>query len=434
MTRKNQDIILRKYGIEVLNPMQKEVQHTFHANDELVVLSPTGTGKTLAFMLPVFSVLEVGLHQVQCLIIVPSRELAIQIEQVVRDAGTGFKTNAAYGGQSFNQDMINLKHPPSILIGTPGRIADHMRRNTFSRKYIRFLILDEFDKSLEIGFEKEMKQIIAQLPNLEKKVLTSASLGLIIPEFVNLKDPVFINYLDEGISALQIKKVISPEKDKLGTLLKLICQLGKNPGIIFINYKDGIDRVSTFLYAEGIEHGCFHGGMEQRDREQVLIKFRNGTISLLLATDLAARGLDIPEIAFIVHYHLPSRIEEFTHRNGRTARMKRNGTAYIIQYSKEQLPDYLDPVEEEKLGFAPIPPASDWSTIFISGGRRDKISKGDIAGFLIKEGRANADAIGKIELKQDCAFIAVRKDIVKSLVQNLDQTKLKKRKLKVYPI
>jgi superfamily II DNA/RNA helicase len=183
---------------------------------------------------------------------------------------------------------------------------------------------------------------------------------------------------------------------------------------------------------KGIEHGCFHGGMEQNDREQALIKFRNGTNQLILATDLAARGLDIPEISFIIHYHLPNRPEEFTHRNGRTARMSREGTAYVLSYSQEKLPDFIGDIETEKLDIKAIPFNSVWSTLFLSGGRRDKISKGDILGFLIKEGEVDKASIGQIELKQDCAFVAVHKSDVKKLIEKLNNTKLKKRKLRIY--
>jgi len=428
---KNQQRILTKLGIEQLNPMQEEAQLAIHSCPEIIVLSPTGTGKTLAFLLPIIEELDTDCKGVQVLVLAPSRELAIQLEQVTREMGTGYKINAAYGGTSFSKDKIALQHPPAILIGTPGRIADHLRRNTFSTQDLKTLVLDEFDKSLEIGFEKEMREIVEALPNIKKKILTSATQGVTIPEFVGLLNPQCIDYLEEGITTLQLKRIISPSKDKLEILVSALCHIGNQPGIIFCNFKDSIQRVSTYLTEHDISHGCFYGGLEQQERERALIKFRNGTHQIIIATDLAARGLDIPEIKFILHYHLPNRSQEFTHRNGRTARMHKEGTAYILQWDKEPLPDFVEATEIEELQVAKVPTPSNWATLFISGGRKDKISKGDIAGLFFRQGNLNKDELGLIELKQDCAFVAVPVSKAATLVQLFDNERLKKRKIRV---
>ncbi|MFT5266118.1 MAG: superfamily II DNA/RNA helicase, partial [Polaribacter sp.] len=357
---KNQKAILQKLGIEQLNPMQEAAQQAINSSNEVILLSPTGTGKTLAFLLPLIAKLDREETEVQLLILVPSRELAIQIDQVIHEMGTGFKTNAIYGGRSFSKDRLNLKHRPAILVGTPGRVADHIRKGVFPIDRIQMLVLDEYDKSLEIGFEEEMSEIISALSGLEKKVLTSATQEVEIPDFVGLENPETLNFLGDGVPDLHLKVVLSPTKDKLNTLVEILCHLGNQPGIIFLNYKTSIQRVSDQLTEKGIQHGCFYGGMEQKDRERALIKFRNGTHQLLLATDLAARGIDVPEIKFIIHYHLPHRSQEFTHRNGRTARMHNDGTAYIIQWDEETLPDFIDVTEVEELNEAPLPSGSDW--------------------------------------------------------------------------
>ncbi|MFK8102277.1 MAG: DEAD/DEAH box helicase [Saprospiraceae bacterium] len=431
MLMKNKKEILRKLNIERLNPMQEEAQLAIQNCKEVVLLSPTGTGKTLAFLLPIIADLSPSVDEVQCIILVPSRELAIQIEQVTREMGSGYKTNAVYGGRSVFKDKMDLKHRPAILIGTPGRVADHLRRERFPTNAVRTLVLDEFDKSLEIGFEEEMEEIISALPQVEKKVLTSATHEVTIPRFVGLLDPVYVDYLKDKIAQLQVKSIISPEKDKLNTLVAALCHLGNSPAIIFCNFKDSIKRISDFLTENHIEHGCFFGGMEQQDRERALIKFRNGTHQLLVATDLAARGIDVPTIKFIIHYHLPHRVQEFTHRNGRTARMQQEGTAYILQWEEERLPDFIPNLDVEIIQEAPIPKASIWQTLFISGGRKDKISKGDIVGFCCKQGQLDQKALGIIELKQDCAFVAVHRSKVTQLIQRLDNTRLKKRKVRV---
>jgi superfamily II DNA/RNA helicase len=431
VTIKNQKEILEKLGIEKLNPMQEETISAIHSSKNVVLLSPTGTGKTVAFLLPIIEKLDAACPEIQVLILVPSRELAIQIEQVIREMGTGYKANAIYGGRAGAKDKIDLKHRPAILIGTPGRIADHLRRESFPTEKINTLILDEFDKSLEIGYEAEMKEIAAKLPAVKKRILTSASQEAEVPDFVGLNKPTIINYLKEGTPQLTIKTVISPSKDKLETLVDLLRHLGNQPGIIFCNFKDTIQQVSDFLTDNKIGHGCFYGGMEQKDRERALIKFRNGTHQLIVATDLAARGIDIPEIKFIIHYQLPHRSHEFTHRNGRTARMFNDGTAYVLKWEKENLPDFIINTEEEKIKKAPVPSASKWTTLFVSGGRKDKISKGDIAGLFLKQGKLAMEQLGNIELKQDCAFVAVEASKVNQLIQLIDNSKLKNKKVRI---
>lgn len=432
---KNQKNILAKLGIEQLNTMQEEAKYAIHSNSEVILLSPTGTGKTLAFMLPTIAELDVNCSEVQALILVPSRELAIQIEQVTREMGTGYKVNALYGGRAMAKDKEDLNHLPAILVGTPGRIADHLRRESFGVEHIKTLILDEFDKSLEVGFEVDMDEIISALTSVEKKILTSATSRIEIPEFVGLQDPTTVDFSDVGIPKIGIKTAISPNKDKLETLGKLLKYIGNQPGIVFCNFKDSIERVSNYLNEQGISHASFHGGLEQNDRENALIKFRNGTHHVLLATDLAARGIDVPEIGFIIHYHLPLKKEEFTHRNGRTARMNANGTAYLLKWADEKLPDFIQPDEElveleaseNKLG-------TQWKTLYISGGRRDKISKGDVAGLFFKQGKLKKDQLGLIELKQDYAFAAVHSSQVDAVIKLTDQTRLKKKKVRVHEI
>ena len=428
---KSEEEILEKLKISKLNPMQVEAGKAMGSSDNTILLSPTGTGKTLAFLLPIISELDSEIKDVQVMILVPSRELAIQIEQVIREMGTGFKANAVYGGRSSAKDKIELKHPPAIIVGTPGRLADHLRRGTFSSESIKTIVLDEFDKSLEIGFEEEMSEIFELLPNLEKRVLTSATQNVEIPRFVGMKDPKKINYLSDEAPLLKVKIVNSPNRDKLEALIDLLGHIGNKPGIIFCNFKDSIQRVSEFLSDKNIPHGTFHGGMEQQDRERALIKFRNGTHRIIIATDLAARGIDIPELNFIIHYQLPIKEAEFTHRNGRTARMDVKGTAYVLKWEKEELPEFIPETTIEKLESNSIKKQTEWKTLFISGGRKDKISKGDIAGLFFKQGNLNKDELGTIELKQDCSFVSVAATKAQHIIEALDNSRLKKKKVRI---
>lgn len=431
INQKDEKAILEKLGITSLNPMQEKAKEVIRDHNEVVLLSDTGTGKTLAFLLPLMAHLNPSIAAIQLLILVPSRELAIQIEQVIREMGSGYKANAVYGGRAGSKDRFELKHPPTILVGTPGRVADHIRRGNIDTSYIETIVLDEFDKILEVGFADEMKEIVFELPALKKKVLTSATQIIEIPPFLNLKHPVQLNFTAAADKKLQVKAVVSRNKDKLETLAHLLLYTGSQSGIVFCNFKESISLVSEFLEDQQIDHACFYGGLEQKDRERALIKFRNGTHRILIATDLAARGIDVPEMDFIIHYELPPRVEEFTHRNGRTARMHAQGTAYVLKWQNQDLPPFI--VADEEINIQPQENryTNKWVTLFISGGRRDKISKGDIAGLFFKQGNLKKDELGVIELKQECAFVAVPRKISKQLIQKLNNSRLKRKKVRI---
>lgn len=428
---KNQEAILAKLGISQLNTMQQEALRNIGKNAETILLSPTGTGKTLAFLLPLIAGLDSRSDAVQALILVPARELAIQIEQVARDMGSGYSISTVYGGRSGSKERQDLKQVPAILIGTPGRVADHFRRDAIEFQHIKFLVLDEFDKSLEIGFENDMREILEAIPQVNKKILTSATQNVEVPDFVKLSNPKRVDFLaTKEDNKLAVKVVFTSYEAKLEKLFQLLVYVGKGNGIVFCNFKESITELSKFLNLKGVEHGCFFGGMEQIDRERVLIKFRNGTIRLLIATDLAARGLDIPDLDFIIHFELPQREAEFTHRNGRTARMLKSGTAYVLQ-TKIQLPEYLDDFDTIELNHHGAFEKSLWATLFISGGRKDKISKGDIAGLLFKQGNLQQNEVGVIELKSDCSFVAIPRKNANSIVEKLNNQRLKTKKVRI---
>lgn len=432
----DQQSILKKMNIQSLNPMQEQAIETINEKDEVVLISATGTGKTLAFMLPLVGSVDKEEEGVQALIISPTRELAIQIGQVARDMGTGCKIEVVYGGRSIKKDKAELQHTPSILIGTPGRLADHLRRGTFETSGINTLVLDEYDKSLEIGFEEDITEILEYLTKVKKKILTSATTLERIPGFLQLQSVVALDYSESTELGIHYKVVNCDGKDKLESLYKLLCQIGQEKCIVFINYKDAITRIGDFLKRKDVDHGVFHGSLEQRDRERALIQFRNGSTNIMLATDLAARGIDISDIASIVHYHFPHREEEYIHRNGRTARMQSAGDVYILRGKGEDLPEYIDEASLDALDLdgterqsAPTSPI--WSTLYVSAGRKDKISKGDLAGMFFKQGGLEKGELGLIELKRECAFVAVPKKKVSELISALDNTKVKKRKVRV---
>ena len=427
--------LLLNLGIESLNEMQEVAETTILNDTNVLLLSPTGSGKTLAFLLPIFQLLEEDINAVQCLILVPSRELGLQIEQVWKKMGTNYKVNICYGGHSIDTEIRNLSNSPAILIGTPGRIADHLDRETFKVDHIKTLVLDEFDKSLQLGFHEEMSFIIRRLPKLNKRILVSATSGIEIPKYTNVVNPTILDFIqeEEKNTNLSMKLVPSREKDKIHTLFQLVCSLKSEAAIIFCNHRDAVERLSDYLSEKGVFATFYHGGMDQEERERALIQFRNGSISYLVTTDLAARGLDIPEMKHVVHYHLPLKEDEFTHRNGRTARMQASGTAYILFHESEKKVDYLD-YEMPKLNVSEakaLPKPPEFQTIYISGGKKNKVSKMDIVGFFFQKGKLEKGDIGIIEVKDFVSFVAVKYNKINTLIINIKDEKMKGKKYKI---
>lgn len=426
--------VLKKFGFDQLNEMQQSAIETINSNTEIILLSATGSGKTLAFLIPVVQLLDPAENDVQALILVPSRELAIQIDEVFRKMGTGFKATLCYGGHKRETEENNLKQAPALIIGTAGRLADHIRRNNFNTKQIRTLVLDEFDKSLELGFLEEMKFITASLKGITKKILTSATDAVEIPAFLEIKAPLKLNFLSGAADLdLEIKSVESADKDKSDTLFQLICFIGNKPTIVFCNHREAVERTSILLKEKGIINEFYHGGMEQQERDSALCKFRNGTTTVLVTTDLASRGLDIPGIRYIVHYHLPLTEDSFTHRNGRTARMLERGTAVLILGPDETLPPYIPvPVAEIQMpDNQELPEKPKWSTLFIAAGKKDKVNKIDIVGFLSQKGQLKKDDIGLIEVKDFFSFAAVRKLKMGNVLELIKNEKIKNKKVKI---
>jgi len=427
--------ILSNFKIEALNEMQQAAMDAIPKPTDVILLSPTGSGKTLGFLLPILQLLEADRMGVQVLILVPSRELAIQIEQVFKQMSTSYKINCCYGGHAVRVEKNNLLHAPAVLVGTPGRIAYHIRNGNVSVDRTHTLILDEFDKSLEFGFQEEMAYIIQQLKGLQKRILTSATALKDIPNFVGLRKKVELDYTNhekQEKPSLSIKSVRVVGDDKLEALLLLIGKLGTQSKIVFCNHRDAVNRISEQLTKLRIAHGVYHGGLEQIDREKMLIKFRNGSTKMLITTDLAARGLDIPEIEAVIHYQLPTTEDIMTHRNGRTARMHALGTAYLLLDEGDYLPRFLTVTPEEETlpaTFTP-PPPSEWKTLYIAAGKKDKINKMDIVGMLLQKGGLQKDELGKIEVLDFSAYAAVKSDKIDKTLAIIKNEKIKNRKIK----
>lgn len=421
-------------GFESLNPMQSEMLKVCKSAKQVLLFSPTGSGKTAAFLLPILEKVNLQKPGISSLVLVPSRELALQIEQVFKTMGTGYKVATCYGGHKVKTELNNLTEPPVLLIGTPGRISYHLERGNIRFEALAVLVVDEYDKSLEFGFEREISSILSHIPEPEQLILTSATQSVNLPDFMQINQPVVLDYSSNlKPSGLEIKIVRSEEKDKLALLLKLLKNTDDGLTLVFCNHRDAVERISYLLNENGIFHDTYHGGYEQAQRERALIKFRNGSTPVLVTTDLASRGLDIEGVKNIVHYQLAGSETIFVHRNGRTARMENEGTVWILLSATEKIPDYVPEYSVEEK----IPEKNEacrtpyYSTLYIGLGKKDKISKIDIVGLLIQKGKLQKEEIGMINILDYESFAAIPVSKIRMVVKQLENEKIKNKKAKI---
>lgn len=426
--------LLNNLGLSEFTSMQTESIEKAAQESNLMLLAPTGSGKTLAFLVPLINGLSPSSHGVQAMVVAPSRELALQIEDVFRNIKTSYKVSCCYGGHSMKIEQNSLSETPAVVIGTPGRLADHIMRKSFDPSTVKMIVLDEFDKSLQMGFHEQLRVVFKGLGGKQRHMLTSATRLSALPDFLPFTRIETLNYLKgEADLKLTLKIVHTRSVDKVETLMKLVAGFNQEVCLVFCNHREAVERISSLFTAHQFAHGILHGAMDQIDREKNLIKFRGGAHNVLIATDLASRGLDIPEIRHIVHYQMPLQQEAFTHRNGRTARMLAEGDVYLILADDETLPEYIDKsVEEFKLSRKlQLPPPPDFVCLYISAGKKDKISKGDILGLITKKGGLKADEIGLITTLDHSSYVSVKRPLVGKLLSNIKNEKLKKSKVKI---
>ena len=428
--------ILAHLGIDALNAMQEQTAQAYADSRQLVLLAPTGTGKTLAYLLPVVEDLmnDAPKSSPPVLILVPSHELAAQTAQVVKAMQCGIRALACYGGRpAMDEHRLLRSLQPQIVVATPGRAADHLRKQNIDGTQIHTLVIDEFDKCLELGFQGEMSEVIGFLPRLRRRILLSATDDPRIPTFVGERFLRLDFIPSQTDPRLRLHTVTSPQKDKLQTLRALLCHIGPHPSIVFVSHRESVERVNHYLRSEGFAVSAFHGGMEQRTRERALARFVCGSALTLVATDLAARGLDITEVEHVIHYHLPLDTDTFTHRNGRTARWDREGDVWMILGPEETcthlFPDEAEPAslsETEILTETSAPaPKPLWTTLYIGKGKRDKINKVDIVGFLSKVGGLSRQELGRIDVADRWSYAAVARQRADDVLRRVEGQKMK---------
>lgn len=430
-------LINERLGISDLNDLQKSVLKNLKISSSAIIYSPTGSGKTLAFSVTLLKALKkFDTEKLQAVIIAPSRELVIQISEVIRPIDPDYKVTSLYGGHNVADEKNSLQNVPSIIVGTPGRLLDHANRGNIDLTNVRQLILDEFDKCLELGFEEEMRKLLKKMPNLSRKILTSATILNEIPEFVNLREYVTLDFLESAENPSErttVWQVKSEEKDKLAALRTLLYSIPQGKTIIFANYRDAVSRIYQNLKDNQISAGIYHGALEQMDREKAIAMFNNESYPILVSTDLGSRGLDIKEVKNIIHYHLPVSQESYTHRNGRTARVDKTGDVYILTHQDEQLPDFVTIDETfnlpEKCEQKSIVNRN--STLYFKAGKKEKISKADIVGFIANNSQIAPKEIGVINVYDHYALVAIPKQKAKTAVSQLLKAKIKGKKIRI---
>lgn len=428
------DNILSRPGVESLNEMQRRMSG-IQLSGIYTLLAPTGSGKTLAFSIPLLKSLKAPSGRPQAVVIAPSRELVMQIAEVIRPVATGYKTVALYGGHSMPEETSSLSVAPDIVVATPGRLLDHLRRETLDISAAHTLVLDEYDKALELGFADEMRRVCRRLKNLKFIILTSATPLAELPDYLPSLPLEIIDFTERGEaprSRMQVVRVESPSRDKLQTLIDLLRSLPDGRVIVFANHRESAERIHRALVDAGLPAGLYHGGLDQNERENALTLLSNGTTPILVSTDLGSRGLDIPELSAVIHYHMPVSEQAWTHRNGRTARQKAEGTIYVITSEADDTPPFITTDRDYvPTARSASPIRSDVSTLYFNMGKKEKISRGDIVGFLIAKGSLDPSEIGVITLRDHAALVAVPRAKAAGLIKLLSPHRIKNTRAKI---
>ncbi|MBO7280696.1 MAG: DEAD/DEAH box helicase [Bacteroidaceae bacterium] len=432
--------VLQKLNIESLNSMQAAAVEHCAKNNSMVLLSPTGTGKTLAYLLPLLQRLNIGSSSVEAVIVVPTRELARQVAQVWRSMDTGCRMTALYGGRPVIEEAALLQNTSAnVIVGTPGRLVDHLKQGNFLVDECRLLVIDEFDKCLEMGFQEEMQQLLELLPNVDSRFLLSATDCEEIPAFAAADGAGRLDFRadnEQPLQRTQFYKITTTPDDRLQVLFNLLCAIGGEPAIVFCNFRETVEEVRSYLAKGKLIVSAYHGALEQKDRELALYRFSSGCSNILVSTDLAARGLDIKDVRHVIHFQRPMSADIFTHRNGRTARWDAEGAVYMISYHDHPLPDFVpEEIQEYRLRAKyPLPALPDRMALYIGKGKRDKISRGDIAGFFMKKGGLRPEEIGAIAVFDRYSYVAVQRSKGRSLPGLLSGEKIKGVKTVIEPV
>ena len=438
---------LADLGYREMTAIQAQALPLAFAGKDLIAQAKTGSGKTAAFTLPLLDKINPRDFGAQALILCPTRELATQVASEIRRLARyrqNIKVVTLCGGQSIGPQIGSLHHGAHIVVGTPGRIKDHLRKETLSISRVSTLVLDEADRMLEMGFIDDISTIIQETPSSRQTLLFSATypddILSLSSRFQRLPERVSVESLHSN-EQIEQQFFICQKSSRLPALVTLLHHFHPQTAVVFCNTKQLVRDVCEHLEQNGISTRALHGDMEQRDRDQVLIQFRQQSCSVLVATDVAARGLDIDDLPAVVNFELPRNAEVYVHRIGRTGRAGKSGLAlslfadserYKLSGIEEQLQRELafDAIESIAPG-REVMPAPLYTTLCIAGGRKQKIRPGDILGALTGDAGIPGAAVGKINVTDFAAYVAIQSEVADKALGRLLNGKIKGRKYKV---
>ena len=427
--------VKERMGIDSLNDMQLQAINAWKTGGgDLVLYSPTGTGKTLAFALCLLQALKPPMKRLQAVVMAPSRELVMQTADILRLLAADYKVTPCYGGHAVADEKASLAVTPDVVVATPGRLLDHHKRGHIDLSGTRLLVLDEMDKALELGFEDEMQRLLKQMPRINRRILASATVLDVVPEYVRLHNPFTLNVLEQSAQPaerIKVWQVESDNKDKLDTLRQLLLSLDVGKTIVFANFRESAERIHQALNKWGFSVGLYHGALEQQQRETAVSMLNNGSINVLVSTDLASRGLDIDTVEHIIHYHLPVNEQAYVHRNGRTARVDACGNAYVITAPDEPLPEWIDIDEPFTLHPSGKPAKALNATLYFQAGKKEKLSRGDIMGFIANNGEIAPGDIGRIDVRDHYSLAAIPRNKAQNVLALLQAAKIKGKKVRI---
>ena len=438
---------LETLGYQEMTPIQAKSLPFILKNHDIIVKAKTGSGKTAAFGLGILSKVDLQRAEPQALVVCPTRELADQVSNEIRRLARlipNMRVLTLYGGKPFRIQAESLKQGAHILVATPGRLQDHIERNTLSLKHIHTLVLDEADRMVDMGFFDDIVDIIKVLPSARQTLLFSATYPNTIAQLCRSiqKKPIEItlDIQDDTVDISQLAYQVK-ENEKNEVLLALFKRYAMQSTLIFCNTKKQCDEVAMYLCEQGLYALPIHSEFEQRQREEILLQFANNSCPILVATDVAARGLDIKDLPFVINYDLPSSPEIYVHRIGRTGRIGKSGVAISLYsgaqlFKLEAIEGYTQSVitrtENESLNTTKrVTMDPRMRTLCINGGKKNKIRPTDILGALTSEGGVKGDQVGKIDIFDFYAYVAVSRTVSSQALNKLREGKIKGRTFKI---
>jgi len=443
--------VLADLGLQTMTEVQTQSLPISLAGKDLLAQAPTGSGKTVAFSLPLLRNLKPRNFAVQALVLCPTRELAGQVATEIRRLARypgNIKVLTLCGGQPIGPQIGSLEHGAHVIVGTPGRVSDHIRKRTLDLSQVNTLVLDEADRMLDMGFQDEILQIVGYTPTERQSMLFSATFPDNISQIGRdvLKNPerVQVEAIAEQQPDIEQRVYLTEPESQTEALLAVLTEAKPEAGVIFCNTREQCNDLGHELRQYGVSSGILHGDLDQRQRDQMLVRFTNGSLRLLIATDVAARGLDIDTVDLVVNLNLPRERAVFTHRCGRTGRAGRQGLAISLIFEKEQYklglisdeigmeltPEHPPKLNESKL----VVLAAEMRTLELSAGRKNKIRPGDIVGALTATKEIDGKQIGNISVQDFQSFVALPKALADRGVEILRNRSLKGKNVRVRKI